>query len=74
MQKNRRRGRIAIDVFHNQTHAEKQTQTRTYLEPIRNSLQKPIEGLPAALPSELYIVSLYKGAIDCSEHNSESPA
>ncbi len=45
MQKNRRRGSIAIGEKQAQKHVEKQTPTRTYLEPIRNTMQKPIEGL-----------------------------
>jgi hypothetical protein len=37
-------------------------ETRTYLEPIRNSLQKPIGGLSATLPAELYKAATNKGA------------
>jgi hypothetical protein len=40
MQKTRR-SRVAIGENQAQNHVEKQTQTRTYLEPIRDSLQKP---------------------------------
>ena len=47
----------------------------TYLEPINNSLQKPVEGLSTALLLELYIVSLYKGVIVFSEQlASASPS
>jgi hypothetical protein len=36
--------RVTIEEKHNQTHAE--NTARTYLERIRNRMQKPIEGLP----------------------------
>jgi hypothetical protein len=36
-----------------------------YLEPIRNSMQKPVEGSPQNSMQR----ALYKGATDCSEHN-----
>jgi hypothetical protein len=42
--------------------------TRTCLEPIRNSLQKPIESLPAKLAAELYEETANKGTIDFSTH------
>jgi hypothetical protein len=67
MQKNRRRGRVAIGAFSLQKHAEKQAQTRTYLEPNRNSMQKPIEGLSAAFLPELYKATINKGAIVCAQ-------
>jgi len=46
--------------------SEHKSSSPSYLEPISQSMQKPIEGLSATLPSELYIVPLYKGAIDFS--------
>jgi hypothetical protein len=63
MQKNRRRGRIAIEEKQAQKHVEKQTQTRTYLEPNRNTMQKPIGGRSATLLAELYKGTINKGAI-----------
>jgi hypothetical protein len=36
--------RVAIEEKHSQNHAE--NTARTYLERIRNGMQKPIEGLP----------------------------
>jgi hypothetical protein len=36
-------GRIAIEEKHNQKHVE--NAARTYLERIRNTMQKPIEGI-----------------------------
>ena len=47
--------------------------TRTYLEPNRNSLQKPIGGLSRTTLPELYKAPLNKGAIDKTEHNSPQP-
>jgi hypothetical protein len=52
--------------------------TRSYLEPNRDSLQKPIGGLSVMAlftinnrpEVEPLIPPLYKGGIDCSEHNS----
>jgi len=42
--------------------------TPSYLEPNRDSMQKPIGGLSATLLSELYKGTIYKGAIVFSEH------
>jgi myo-inositol-1-phosphate synthase len=41
-----------------------------YLEPNNSSMLKPVGGLSSALLSELYIVSIYRGAIVYREHNS----
>jgi hypothetical protein len=62
LQKNRRRGRSLLTVFSTNTMLK----TRTYLEPISSSLQKPIEGLPAQPPQPIY--SINKGAI-AKTHN-----
>ncbi len=43
-----------------------------YLDANRGLLQKPVEGLSASLLSGLYIVPLYKGAIDCPKHLARS--
>jgi hypothetical protein len=50
MQKNRRRGGSLLAVF----RAKSMLKTRTYLEPNRNSLQKPIGGLFPQPLSELF--------------------
>jgi membrane-bound lytic murein transglycosylase MltF len=46
--------RVTIEEKHNQNHAE--NAARTYLERIRNRMQKPIEGL-----FSLYVAALNKG-------------
>ena len=66
--------RVAIEEKSNRNHVESQKQTRTYLERIRNSMQKPIEGRSSPLPQQSRATNgsnvqpIYKGAIDCHEH------
>jgi hypothetical protein len=56
-------GRVAIGGKQAQKHVEKLPQTRTYLEPISGSMQKPIEGRSATLLSELYKETINREAI-----------
>jgi len=37
--------KVAIGGKHSQNHAEKRSLSRTYLQPIRNRMHEPIEGL-----------------------------
>jgi hypothetical protein len=62
MQKKRRRGRSLLAK-----NKPKNMLKRTYLEPNRNTMQKPIGGLSATLLPELYKGTINKGAIDCSK-------
>jgi hypothetical protein len=66
MQKNRRRGRSLLT----KNKPNSMLKTRTYLEPNRNSLQKPIEGLSAQPPQPIY--SLNKGAIEKIHNRAET--
>ena len=59
-------GRVAIGEKTAQNHVE--NTARTYLERIRNGMQKPIEGL-----SSRSFGALNKGAIVSHEHNSHRP-
>jgi hypothetical protein len=58
--------RVAIGEKHNQNHVEKAL--RTYLDRIRNRMQKPVEGLSGK--STQTICTINKGATDCPELNS----
>ena len=61
--------RVAIEEKHNQNHAE--NAARTYLERIRNSMPKPIEGLsPLAATTENNSLALNKGGIVTREQQS----
>ena len=49
------------------TKAHRTGNKLSYLKPISDSLQKPVEGLLA-----LYVAPLYKGGYSFSEHNSSA--